>query len=115
MDKAYLGVVVLVCASGSLFAWFVLAKYGVRALIATLAAIVVVVGVWGFVDWSGQQPRESPFYAYALLAVLPPAALGGWLLIAKEKLKSTGLAILGGTIVSSIIALAIPFVAYVLP
>jgi hypothetical protein len=40
---------------------------------------------------------------------------GGWLLIAKVKLKSTGLATLGGTILTSIIALAIPFVAYVLP
>lgn len=92
----------------------VLSRWGSRAMSGTLGSIAVAILAWGLWDWSQQQPRESPFYSYVLLAVAPAAALGVTLWKGTQREWRFGTLIFGGALSASLTALAIPWLVYAL-
>lgn len=115
MDTTYLVVVVFACLVGSWCAWLAYAKWHARGLWGSLGLIALSVGTWGVVDWMAQEPRESPLYAYALLALAPPVLVGAFYTAASRRSVPAALAILGSAILASAVALSVPFIAYVFP
>jgi ABC-type spermidine/putrescine transport system permease subunit II len=113
MDIYYVVTTVVSCVLGSLCAWVAYEKSGKQGLVICLSAIAVIVGTWGGFDWARQDPRESPLYAYLLLALLPPAVAGGWYTLAKRRQFGAVPAVLGSSVLASGIVLAVPFIAYV--
>lgn len=115
MDTTYLIAAISVCLFGSWGAWIAYAKWQARGLWGSLGAIALAVGTWGVVDWLAQEPRESPLYAYALLALGPPLIVGVFHAAASKRNVPAVLAILGSAILASAVALAAPFIAYIFP
>lgn len=115
MAVSYVLVVVGACVTGSLGTWAAYGKWSTRGLLVCLVTIAVIVSTWGLLDWMAQSPRESPLYAYLLLAIAPPAIIGSWQVHSRARHSTTAVAILGGAVLASTAALAVPFVAMIFP
>lgn len=100
---------------GSYGAWIANTRWQAQGLWRFLGASALVVGMWGVFDWLAQEPRETPLYAYFLLALAPPILVGAWHVFARRRSVAAPLVILGGAILASITMLAVPLIAFVFP
>ena len=81
MDTTFLIAVVSASLIGSWCAWIAYTKWQAQGLWRFLGAIAVAAGTWGVSDWVAQKPRETPLYAYVLLALAPAVLVGSWLVL----------------------------------